>query len=85
MNRYTVVALPEVEKELAAIWTDASDRSQVSIAANHADELLATNPEKSSTEISEGLRKLDIPPLRFYFAIREEDCVVEISNVIRMK
>jgi len=84
MKHYTVVSSHEVENDLAAIWSDATDRYQVSAAANSADKLLATNPKESSVEISEGLRRLDIPPLRFYFAIREDDRLVEISNVVRM-
>ncbi len=84
MKHYTVVSSPEVENDLAAIWTAATDRAQVSTAANNADELLAANPKESSTEICEGLRRLDIPPLRFYFTIREDDRLVEVSNVVRM-
>ena len=61
MKHYTVVSSPEVESDLAAIWTDAADRVQVSTAANSADVLLASNPKESSVEISEGLRRLDIP------------------------
>jgi len=84
MKHYTVVSTREVENDLATIWADAADRAQVSTAANSADELLAGTPRESSIEICEGLRRLDIPPLRFYFTIREDDRLVEISNVVRM-
>jgi len=84
MNGYTVVYLAEADENLIAIWADATDRNRVTEAANAADVSLATSPEESSVEISEGLRKLDTPPLRFYFSMREADRMVEISNVLRI-
>jgi len=84
MSRYTVVSVPEAENELASIWLDDMDREQVSAAANAADHLLADNPLQDSVYLSEQLRRRDIPPLRFYFEVREEDRVVVISNVTRL-
>jgi len=84
MNRYTVVYLTEADENLIAIWADATDRHRVTESANAADRLLATSPRNGSIEICEGLQRLDIPPLRFYFTIREDDRLVEISNVVRV-
>jgi hypothetical protein len=84
MNRYTVVYLAEAEDNLIAIWADDKDRSQISRAANDADRLLAEHPLQDSVYLSELLRRRDIPPLRFYFEVREEDRVVVISNVARL-
>jgi hypothetical protein len=84
MNRYTVVYLAEAEDNLIAIWADATDRDQVTESADAADRLLAENPLRDFVYLSEQLRRRDIPPLRFYFEVREEDRVVVISNVVRL-
>jgi hypothetical protein len=34
--------------------------------------------------LSEQLRRRDFPPLRFFYEVREEDRIVEISNVVRL-
>jgi hypothetical protein len=84
MNRYTVVYLAEAEDNLIVIWADATDRDQVTKAADMADRLLAENPLRDSVHLSEQLRRRDFPPLRFFYEIREEDRVVAISNVARV-
>jgi hypothetical protein len=52
----------------------------VTQSADAADRLLAENPLQDSVYLSEQLRRRDIPPLRFYFEVREEDRVVEIGK-----
>jgi hypothetical protein len=84
MSRYTVVSTLEAEDDLALIWADDKDRSRISKAANDADRLLAENPLRDSVYLSEQLQRRDIPPLRFYFEVREEDRLVVISNVARL-
>jgi len=84
MNRYTVVYLSDAEENLIAIWADAADRDRVTAAADAADRVLANSPLHDSIELSEQLRRLDVPPLRFYFEVREEDRVVVISSVVRL-
>jgi plasmid stabilization system protein ParE len=73
MSRYTVLSTSEAEDDLTSIWADADDRKQVSEAAHAADRLLAENPFQDSVYLSEQLRRRDIPPLRFYFEVREAD------------
>jgi hypothetical protein len=82
MSRYTVLSVSEAEDGLTSIWLADKDRAQVSAAANSADRLLAENQD--SVYLSEQLWRRDIPPLRFYFEVREEDRVVVISNVVRL-
>jgi hypothetical protein len=82
MKEYSVVYLAEAEQELISIWEHAADRSRIAEAANSADKALATVPRDRSVCLGEGLRRLEIAPLRFYFAIREDDWIVEVSNVI---
>ena len=84
MKNYSVVYLAEAEEELISIWENASDRTRIADAANAADEILATSPQRRSVYLGEELWRLDVEPLRFYFAIREEDRVIEVSNVTRI-
>ena len=84
MSRHTVVYLAEAEDNLIAIWADATDRDQVTISADAADRFFAANPLQDSVYLSEQLRRRDIPPLRFYFEVREGDRIVVISNVARL-
>lgn len=83
MKRYTVVYLAEAEDNLIAIWADAIARDQVTDSADVADRIFANNPMQDSIMLSEQLRRLDIPPLRFYFEVREQDRLVVISNVVQ--
>jgi hypothetical protein len=84
MNPYSVVYLADAEAELIAIWEAASDRTLIAEAANRADRILASLPQSGSVYLSEQLWRLEVVPLRFYFTIREEDRLVEMSNVIRI-
>lgn len=84
MNRYTVVYLNEADENLIAIWADAADRDRVTAAADAVDRMFAVDPLKDAIELSEQLWRRDVPPLRFYFEVREEDRVVVISNVVRL-
>ncbi|HEX6960393.1 MAG TPA: hypothetical protein VF175_00890 [Lacipirellula sp.] len=82
MKNYSVVYLTEAEDELVLAWEEADDRSAVARAANEADEILARSPHERSVFLGEGLWRLEVSPLRFYFAIREQDLIVEVSNVV---
>jgi hypothetical protein len=84
MKRYSVVYVTEAEEELVTIWENSADRSQITDAANAADQLLASSPEGRAVYLGEELWRLEIVPLRFYFAIREQDCLIEVTNVIRL-
>ena len=83
MNPYSVVYLEDAEEELISTWEAAADRQAVTEAANLADRILASSPRDRSVYLGEELWRLEIQSVRFYFAIREEDRVVEVSNVVR--
>ena len=85
MDRFTVVYLSDAEAELASIWSETDDRSRVRRAADEAERVLAIAPETRSVFLGEGLWRLQIDPLRFYFAIRDADRIVEVSNVNLVK
>ncbi len=84
MKRYTVAYLTGALEELALSWESATDRSLVAHAADTADKILVTSPIGHSVYLGEDLWRLEVVPLRFYFTIREEDRLVEVSNVIFM-
>ena len=85
MKSYSVVYLSEAEEELVSIWEMAADRAAIAGAANRADKLLADSPRNQSVFLGEDLWRLEVPPLRFYFIIRDDDRIVEISNVIEAR
>jgi len=81
MTRYTVVWLEDAQDELARIWLDAEDRQVVTQASADIDASLAVDPASKGDHLSEGLWRFRMPPLEVAFAIREQDRIVEISNV----
>jgi hypothetical protein len=84
MKRYTVVYLAEAADELATLWQDGTDRGDIAAAADLADIVLATTPRAEAVFLGEDLWRLDFQPLRFYLTIRDDDCLVEVSNVLRV-
>jgi hypothetical protein len=82
MKNYSVVYLVEAEEELVSIWEAAADRAAIARAANAADEVLADVPRDRSVYLGEDLWRLEVSPLKFYFALREADRLVEVTNVI---
>ncbi len=82
MKRYTVAYLTGALEELASSWENATERSLVAHAADTADTILASSPLRHSVFLGEDLWRLDVEPLRFYFEIREEDRLVQVSNVV---
>ena len=66
------------------IWLDAteSSRQSVTMAANTADRHLLAQPTREAVHLSEGLWKLDVPPLILYFHLSEDETTVEVTNVV---
>lgn len=85
MSRYTVVYHASAEQDLVAVWDEAADRRYVTSAADRADEILASSPQKASVYLKEDLWRLEVIPLRFYFTILEDDRIVKVSNVNRIE
>jgi ParE toxin of type II toxin-antitoxin system, parDE len=78
--RFTVTWHPETETELAEIWLRASDQASVTQAANHIDQVLATQP-LSQGEDFYGDRILVVLPLAVTYTISEPDLTVQILQV----
>ncbi len=81
MNRFMVGWRGEALQELAEIWLESDDRDAVVAATRDVDAELAQRPLEKSKEISEGLYRIDVLPLRVYFTVSIDDCKVEIVKV----
>jgi hypothetical protein len=82
MSPYTVDWDDTAEDDLARIWTNAADRPAVTAASAKADRLLAQDPLRYGQEVSEGLCKLDVPPLRVFYSVDSAQRSVKVSNVL---
>lgn len=81
MNRYRVEWEPAAEDELARIWLRSSDPQAVTLAQAQADQLRARDPIAHGRHLSEGLYRLDMPPLVLTFTINAADRLVEVTWV----
>lgn len=79
--RYTVIALPEAEEELARIWMEAPDSESVSFASHQIDVMLKYDPLMRGREYDE-LRILTVEPLSVVYYVLPEDCQVVILQYI---
>jgi mRNA-degrading endonuclease RelE of RelBE toxin-antitoxin system len=84
MKQYTVVWTASALDQLAEIWLQAPDRQAVSLAAARIDIVLAVGALNRGSELREGLRALEIAPLRVIFAVQDDDRLVEVARVSRM-
>ena len=83
MTRYTVVWHQGAQDQLAELWLEGPDRSDISAAANAIDIRLAKVPETSGIAVQSGLRLLIIWPLRVLFTVSEPDRMVRVVHVAR--
>lgn len=84
MTHYTVVWVQSTEAELVDLWLEADDRGAITAAANTIDHELRIDAELKGVELSEGLRALNVAPLRVIFTARLKDRVAEILRVRRV-
>jgi plasmid stabilization system protein ParE len=81
MKPFTVTWHPDAEYELTSIWVATGERKRVTLAVATIDSELAGDPEARGQPVREGLRSLNVPPLRVLFAVKVEDRVVEVLMV----
>lgn len=84
MTRYTVVWTKTAQDQLADLWMAADDRNRVAATVAVLDRLLGSDAFQRGTALHEELRLLEVPPLRVFFAVREEDRMVEVGRVSRI-
>jgi plasmid stabilization system protein ParE len=80
---YTVVWKPAAEDDLARIWNNADDRSQVSRAADTIDVILRNSPFTYSEERDSPSRVMFIEPLGVNFDVSDADCLVTVWAIWR--
>ena len=78
---YTVVWKPAAEEELARMWTDAFDRSAITMAADAIDQLLKSDPLAQGESRSGAIRIVFIHPLGMFFHVEEQDRIVSVLRV----
>lgn len=81
--KFTVIWNPSAEHELAQIWEDASNRRDVTLAANVLDRRLAESADRAG-ESREGNDRIEFErPLGIRFRVSLADCLVLVLNVWR--
>jgi hypothetical protein len=81
MMRFTVSWRPEVLADLADLWSVATDRPAITVAADQIDELLSHDATNLGVEVHEDLRALVAAPLTVYFSVSEPDRLVTVVAV----
>ena len=66
-------------EEVDALVAAGMPREPIREAVRQIDNELQTEPENKGHALSEGLRRLDIPPFRAYFHVDTANRVVNIS------
>ena len=84
MTRYTVVWVQSVEDELVDLWLASNDRNQVTAATHAIDKELGTDAELKGNDLAEGLRAINVPPLRVIFTVSRDDRRVEVVRVAQL-
>ena len=81
MTRYTVVWWQSADDELLRLWLDSPERSRIVDASGEIDKLLSAKADSIGEEIHEGLRVLEIEPLRVQFSVEVGDRIVRVWTV----
>ncbi|MBA4063234.1 MAG: hypothetical protein C0501_05885 [Isosphaera sp.] len=81
MDDFELRLLPAAEDDLADIWVRAPDRAAVNRADALADQLLRRDPVGNGRLVAEGLYRLTLPPLAYYYAVDTDRRLVEVSVI----
>jgi hypothetical protein len=82
---YTVLWMPIAEQRLAAIWTNATDRTDVTRAAHEIDQILRFRPEEAGESRPNDVRILLEKPLGILFTVSPLDRCVSVLTVWRFE
>jgi hypothetical protein len=83
--RYTVIWVPAALNELASLWNDAEDRSEVGNASDEIDRQLASTPGLVGESRGGNSRVLFAAPLAIDYDVVEDDCMVTVLAVWRTR
>ena len=81
MSAYTILWEPDALDAAADLWIRSTNRAAVARACDAAERLLKTDPASQGVDLREGLRKLDVKPVRFVFSVQEADRIVLLHAV----
>ena len=82
MRRYTVVFVASADAELIDLWLRYPPlHSQITAAVHQLENQLARSPLSVGAEVSEGLYRLDVSPLRVLYTVSDDDRLVEVAAV----
>ena len=82
---FTVIRRPTAERRLADLWISSEDRQAVTDAADAIDVLLRASPLEVGESRAGISRILMVFPLSVYYDVREEDRLVAVWAVWRVR
>lgn len=80
--RYTVTWTESADRELGEVWLSSTNRIGVSSASIEIDRLLKDDAHLKGNEVAEGLRGVNVPPLRFLFTASQADRIDKIAHFL---
>ncbi len=83
--KYTVVWSQAALDKLATIWSDDEDRSEIAAASDEIDRVLRISPRSQGESRQGSVRVLFAGPLGTDYEIFEEDRVVQVLIVWRVR
>lgn len=83
--KFTVTWMRAALDELAGIWNTAEDRRAVSAASYEIDRLLGSSPKLQGESRSGNVRIMFVPPLGVDYEVLEQDRLVRVLTVWRVK
>jgi hypothetical protein len=83
--RYTVTWTKAALNELADIYNNASDRRAVTDASNRIDRELRNDAHQKGHSLQGGRRFLRVPPLLVAFTFSQDDRMVSVLKVLRLR
>ncbi len=69
--------------ELANLWSDAEDRSDITRASSIVDGHLKHRPYEQSWVLEDGSRAMTVGPLMLQYRVSDDDCIVTVLYVWR--
>jgi hypothetical protein len=81
MSAYVVKWVRHARTLLATAWLAAGDRNAVTRAQNAIDKALAAKPKSVGRELSDGLWRIERPPLVAFFEIDDTNNTVTVTDL----
>lgn len=72
-------------EELTDLLAGSGDRVAMTRSVSIAQQTLSSDPQQQGIDIAEGLMRLDVSPLAFYFEVDPAEKLVKIVNVKRLR